>query len=150
MCYGRRKTYQCTVCGPGATVWTGTLFECDNQNLITLRHREFKLGSSSGACIFNNRALIANSVGISFDANCRECFVSELSFIPEDDFGNKTIRCLHNNGTVENLVDETTVHVVTGKVSMSITLSNNYHSKLMQSHFLPLTTFLLVLLIKRI
>ena len=117
VCSGRRQTYQCTVCGPGATVWTGTLFECDNQNLITLRHREFENGSSSGEC--NNRALIASSIGTSLDSNCsRECFVSELSFIAESDFSNKTIKCLHNNGTVENLVDETTVHVITGKMSM--------------------------------
>ena len=40
--------YECTVCGKGATVWTGNLFECASNEII-LHHRGFESGIS-GEC----------------------------------------------------------------------------------------------------
>ena len=51
--------FECTVCGVGATVWTGSLFDCIGGEIL-LRHRLFE--SVSGKC--NNGAVIARSIGV--------------------------------------------------------------------------------------
>lgn len=58
-CPGYNVTYECTVCGEGATVWTGCLFDCHSDE-ITLRHSLFVTDSASGEC--NNGAVVARSI----------------------------------------------------------------------------------------
>ena len=111
ICSGHKVTYQCTVCGEGATAWTGSLFDCPGDNII-LRHVGFyhENISVTGEC--NNRALIARSIGI-ITKNCTPCFISQLSFSANIVIGNDTIECVHIDGTTETIVDITTIAIIT-------------------------------------
>lgn len=109
ICAGHEVIYQCTVCGQGATEWTGSLFDCAG-NTITLRHNQFWSGIG-GEC--NNGAVIARRIGTTI-INCSLCFISQLSFSASYDKNNKTILCLYVDGTSENIVDTTTMVITTG------------------------------------
>ena len=103
-------TYECTVCGEGATVWTGSFFDCTGGEII-LRHRLFEGTSATGEC--NNGAVIANSIGV-IDINCSRCYSSQIHFSADNDKNNKTIMCLHVDGTTETVVDTASVIITTG------------------------------------
>ena len=112
ICPGEEVTFQCTVCGEGATAWTGSLLECAG-NEITLRHSQFELESGSiGEC--NNGAIVARSIGVT-DTNGSHCYVSQLSFITSSDHNNKTIVCQNVTSTNITFVSEIVVIFVTGK-----------------------------------
>ena len=61
--------YTCTVSDPpqtGFTEWTGSNFECPNQNppeSVLLRHSVYSIGGSSATC--NNGAVFAQSIAVS-------------------------------------------------------------------------------------
>ena len=111
ICAGHEVIYQCTVCGQGATEWTGSLFDCVGGSII-LRHNRFGSGSVGGEC--NNGAVIASSIGTS-TINCSLCFISQLSFSASYDKNNKTISCVHIDDTSsETVVDTITVVITTG------------------------------------
>ena len=117
ICPGHEVTYQCTVCGGGATVWTGSLFDwqCPN-NIILLRHMRFYREDSSeslGGC--NNGTLTAKSIEV-ITTNSTSCFVSQLSISASIStfIENSTIECVHNNGTSEIVVDMVSVTFTTG------------------------------------
>ena len=103
-------TYECTVCGGGATVWTGSLFNCTSDK-ITLRHSQFE--TASGDC--NYGEITASSVRLD-TVNCSQCFVSQLRFLASNAENNKTILCKYFNGTREIFVDSATVTLTTGKI----------------------------------
>ena len=102
-------SYQCTVCGEGATVWTGSLFDCAGDE-ITLRHSQFVSGSI-GEC--NDGAVIARSIGVK-DTNGSCCYASQLSFTANSDHNNKTVTCLHISNINVTDVGSLSVFPVTG------------------------------------
>ena len=114
ICPGHDVRYECTVCGGGATVWTGSLslFDCTSGD-ITLRHSGFEGGLVTGEC--NNGALVARSTGI-ITINCTLCFISELhlsaNLVIESNYS--TVECLHVDGITETIVDTTTVIIARG------------------------------------
>ena len=130
ICAGYDVLYECTVCGRGATVWTGSLFNCVGDNII-LRHNLFENGLISGEC--NNGELIARSSEI-ITKNCTSCFISQLSFstnniIPRlvENNNYSTVECLHDDGITETTIDTATVAILTGIILCIIILyANNY------------------------
>ena len=116
ICPGHEVTYQCTVCGGAATVWTGSLFQdCPGGNIV-LRHMRFYHEDGSellGGC--NNGALTAKSIEV-ITTNSTSCFVSQLSISANIStfIENSTIECVHNNGTSEIVIDMVSVTFTTG------------------------------------
>ena len=105
-------SYECGICseGAGATVWTGSVFNCTSGE-ITLRHRDFGTELVSGEC--NSRNVTAHSTGV-LDTNSSRCFFSQLNVILSNDVKNKTVMCLHVDGTREAVVNTHTVGFTTG------------------------------------
>ena len=100
--------YECTVCGEGATIWTGSLFDCTSNDII-LSHRLFEDGSVSGArgeC--NNGAVTAQGIGVSRENNTN-CYVSQLHISMNTDINNKTVACIHDFNATATVVDTTTI-----------------------------------------
>ena len=117
ICPGYEVIYECTVCGEGATAWTGSLFACTGNEII-LRHHQFELGST-GEC--NDGAVIASSTGVMVVANGSQCYLSELSFIADSNHKDKTVTCLHIlSSTNATVVDETTVIFKTGMMMKAV------------------------------
>ena len=88
-CPGRMLNYTCTTVGTGNTRWGGTLFDCPS-NVIVLRHERFTSGPVVGVC--NGGAVRAQSVGVEDN-----CYTSQLTFIVDPSFNNKTVVCTHNS-----------------------------------------------------
>ncbi len=84
ICPGDIAAYRCTVCGAGATLWSGSIFECTSGEIL-LRHAEFlnnrSASSIGGQC--NKGAVVAQSIGVDVDTNSshsvRECYSSHLN-----------------------------------------------------------------------
>ena len=116
VCPGQEVIYECTICGDGATVWTGSLFDCTSGD-ITLRHSGFEGGLATGEC--NNGALIARSTRI-ITINSTSCFISQLKFSASLDLvieSNSTVECFHVDGKNETIVDTVPVVFTTGNVT---------------------------------
>ena len=108
ICPGNEVTYECTVCGQGATVWTGSssLFNCRSGEII-LRHRAFEEETSGECNLIINRAVVANSVGpgVTDLNNLITCYTSQLHLRNQTYSDGDNITCLHNNGVSESVVD---------------------------------------------
>ena len=107
-------TYECTVCGQGATVWTGSsnLFNCHDGEIL-LRHQRFK-EHTSGECNTINGAVVANSTGPGVAGiNNFTCYTSQLHLRNQSYSDGDNITCLYNNGISESDVD-TAIIATTG------------------------------------
>ena len=107
ICPGHELIYQCTVCGEGVTVWTGSLFNCTSNNII-LSHRLFEdeFGTTREC---NNGAVTAHSVGVLRE-NDTDCYISQLVISKNTDINNKTVTCLRSAGGNETVIDTKTVN----------------------------------------
>ena len=110
VCLGHEVTYECTVCGEGATVWTGSLFDCTSGEIV-LRHRDFNSSLTHGIC--NNKTVDATDVTI---INGSECYTSQLRFVINHDQINKTVTCLH-----DRVVNNTVTQITVGEISVTVT-----------------------------
>ena len=109
--------YECTVCGEGATVWTGNLFECASNEII-LRHGGFESGIT-GEC--NRGAVTVAGIGIlERDANSSRCFRSLLNISANTPTNNKTITCLHVDGINAAVIDTLSISFTTGACKSKI------------------------------
>ena len=91
-CPGDILTYECAVTGGpgGATVWTGTVFNC-TQNEISLVHSRFNTPSGAfGLC--NNGAIKGYSIGV--EANY---YTSQLNVTMLPSTSGKSVSCSHDN-----------------------------------------------------
>ena len=112
MCPRRESVaYECTVCGIGATIWTGSLFDCIG-NEILLRHHSYESGTV-GQC--NDGRVTAYSTGVS-DVNGSHsvCYSSQLRILVENDDSNKTVTCLADDGSAETVIGTASIHFTTG------------------------------------
>ena len=104
-------------------MWTGSLFECQNKQII-LRHMEFRNDLVSGECYSSNGAVItAQSIGQGEpDMNTNGvCYTSHLRLQNVTmSYNNKTIACLHNDGT-EMVVHNVSINVITGALHKNLT-----------------------------
>ena len=111
ICPGHTLTYECTVCGEGATVWNGDLFNCTSNDII-LSHRVFEDESGTRReC--NNGAVTAHSDGVLRENNTN-CYISQLHISMNADINNKTVTCSHTSGPNETVVDTKAVDFTAG------------------------------------
>ena len=101
-CLGEVLTFTCTVVdsGDGATVWSGSAFDCDG-NEITLIHRNFNRGTLGGC---NERAIIGESIGVSDD---RTCFTSRLNVTVSTGLNNNTVNCSNSGVRIQSIGSST-------------------------------------------
>ena len=105
-------SFECTVCGVGATVWTGSLFDCGGYDEIVLRHSLFEYyGSVSGEC--NNGVVLARSIGV-LGVNDSYCYSSQLNVIISSAMNNKTVTCLRDDGISVTVIDTLKINITTG------------------------------------
>lgn len=95
ICPGDILTYECTVTGGHATVWTGSAFDCPSAgNDITLLHSHFM---HKGSC--NNGTIMARSLSVKGNN-----YTSQFNVTVASDMAGKTIECLKSNGTHDILL----------------------------------------------
>ena len=112
VCPGDEIRYECSISGPGSTVWNGTLFHCPTQkNQLFLLHSRFE--GAIKYCNSTNRYIIAYAIK-------REnfCFTSQLIFNANTAVNPFTVTCAHDNEVdlMPSIVDSHTVTVTTGKL----------------------------------
>ena len=98
-CPGDNMTFECSVAGPVATVFQGSAFDCENSgNTINLLHSRFhSTNGTNGTC--NNGAIVGQSLNVEGN-----CYASQLHVIISLDLLGKTIECVHDNGTLTEVV----------------------------------------------
>ena len=99
-CPNEVLTFNCTVVGGAATVWSGTAFTCTSGEII-LAHTEFPLQALEvcGDAISANITSVENGY-----------FTSQLRVNVSSEMNNKTITC-----TGSGKVGETTLTVISGR-----------------------------------
>ena len=107
---GDTLTFNCTVLGSagGATVWTGTAFDCPN-NEITLLHSSYKSGrhGAFGSC--NNGAIVAQSLGVE-----DSYYTSQLN-----------VKVTTNNNMIgKTIICENALNLTNSVVQFSTTIKN--------------------------
>ena len=131
ICVGQEITYECTVCGEGATVWTGSLrlFRCTGSDII-LRHRNF-LEMAMGACLDGPINISARSISQrEFDANTNlTCYTSQLTLQNIiTNVNNNTVMCIHLiNETSQRIVGRTSVRLTKGKILIKAFHANMHY-----------------------
>ena len=90
-CPGDTLTYECTVVGAGATIWTGSAFNCSASNYtILLIHNFFSLAKGDyGSC--NNGDIVGQSLSVEGNN-----YTSQLNVTVISDTAGRTIECLHD------------------------------------------------------
>ena len=86
-CPGKVLTYTCSVVGGSATIWGGSAFDCD-RNEIVLHHGDFSNGTS-GRC--NDGAILGESVNV--DGNL---YTSQLNVTVHKGLSYKIVTCSSN------------------------------------------------------
>ena len=118
ICPGQESemTYECTVCGQGATVWTGSsdLFNCLSGGIILL-HRAFE-GETSGKCNLIDGAVVANSVGPGVTGiNNLTCYTSQLHLRNQSYSEGDNVTCFHSTTTLsESVIGSDIIIKITG------------------------------------
>ena len=109
-CPNEVLTFTCTTVGSGATIWSGSAFQCSTGEII-LRHNAFAGESpQSGNC----EDIVGESVGVQGN-----CYTSRLHVPVSAEVTNRTVRCLYNSDTT-TLIDEVQISVITGNLTVSI------------------------------
>ena len=109
VCSGDVVTYECNVCGGNATltVWSGSGFQCES-NEILLSHRDFeRTGSESGVC--NNGEIVGQ-----IESAEKKCYLSQLNITFSDELQDSTVVCSVDNGTVSSQIDRKVLQRSTG------------------------------------
>ena len=118
VCPGDTLTFQCTVIGKGSTVWQGSAFYCsESGGGLILRHHQFANGTLHKYCDGENVYVVARTIGVTDNS-----YISELSLIVSLEMTNKTVECVHDNGTHVNIVDTTAVSITTGKCCIRLVI----------------------------
>ena len=105
VCPGDILSYECTVTGTerGATIWTGSAFNCYE---IVLYHYRFNTGTNR-TC--NNGAIVGRSLSIEGNN-----YTSQLNVTVKPDTAGKTIGCIHDNVTHEIFIFSSIIPTITG------------------------------------
>ena len=109
--------YQCTVRGIGSTVWQGTAFRCSNSDgTLILQHIQSTFVNDTDECADDTaaRTVVAIAQGVEIIQNSTDkYYISQLKLTVRSETDNKTVQCVHDNGTQEDIVGTTTVTIVT-------------------------------------
>ena len=109
-CLGHTQIFECTICGPGFTVWQGSALQCQaSDSEIRLRHSLFSTSEAHGQC--NDGAIVARSVGSQAG-----CFTSALTVVIGLEMINQTIECVYyDNVQISSLtIGETRLIITEG------------------------------------
>ena len=107
-CEGYDQVYECRVTGSGATVWTGTAFDCSN-NEITILHSS----SSTGVEIpCNDGAIVGRLIRAE-----NNTYISQLTVSVSAQMVGTSISCSHDSrGT--HLIGSLLLTLTTGNASV--------------------------------
>ena len=115
VCPGHELRLQCTVVGPGFTVWKGSAFNCSSHSdKINLRHVRFEGGEATGGC--NNGRISGHAVNKTSDGD-GDKFMSQLTIQlgVNDSLDGRTVECAHDNLTETITINTYTIHYTRGK-----------------------------------
>jgi hypothetical protein len=86
--------YECTVSGNGATIWTGTAFDCSSiNNEFTIFHSTNDTSEVPKYC--SNGAIIGRTIGPAEN----DSYTSRITIQVSNEFNGKTAVCVHDDGT---------------------------------------------------
>ena len=124
ICPGDKIRYECSISGPGSTVWNGTLFHCPAQhNEIFLLHSRFD--GAIKYCNSTDRFITAHAIK-------REnfCFTSQLTFNVNPGVKQTTVSCVHDDEVdlMLSVIDSHTVTITTGKLHGYIVIIIGLHN----------------------
>ena len=92
-------------------MWRGSAFDCDERtNQIQLRHSQFEHGAAMGVC--NNERINGSSLR-RVDLNFTSQLVVQLDI--NSTLEERTVACVHNNGSHETVVGNYTIAYTRGK-----------------------------------
>ena len=118
-CPGQQLSYECTTVGPVATVWLGSAFQCENNNIL-LRHSQFtSLQGVSGTC--NNGAIAGHSRRVE-----ENCFTSQLNITVSSNMNGQTVQCAHNDGQTLSIIGTNEIAITTSIYIPSMTWLFSY------------------------
>ena len=107
-CQGHNVTYECTVSGNGATIWTGTAFDCSSaNNELIIFHSTNDTSEMSEYC--NNGAIIGRAIGAKNDS-----YTSQITIQVSNEFNGTTVVCAHDNGTDTIEIGSAMLNITTG------------------------------------
>ena len=107
-CPNNVLTYECTVTGPGSTVWKGSAFECTSGEIV-LQHNLFdQMPAAAGVC--NGGLFVAYGIRVANNS-----YTSQLNVTVSHSTAGKTIQCAYDNGQHETIIGTDTVSITTGK-----------------------------------
>jgi hypothetical protein len=106
VCAGQQLLYECTVVGPGTTVWEGSVFRCAGGSIL-LSHSQFSSGTSD---VCNNGAIVGRSLSV-VDNNC---YSSQLSITTDTTMDGETVQCVYNNRSSDIIIGTRTIDIITG------------------------------------
>ena len=118
ICQGYNATFECSVVGPGSTVWRGSGFRDCTNNRITLFHSQFT-GGTVGIC--NDGAIVGRSIGVEND-----CYTSQLNVFVSSDVIGTSVFCSYDDGLNEFDRGNLTVTLTTGKCIEKIIMTNKH------------------------
>ena len=108
ICEGHNVTYECTVSGNGATIWTGTAFDCASaNNELIIFHNTNDTSEISKYC--NKGAIIGCAIKAENDS-----YTSQITIQVSDEFNGTTVVCAHDNGTDTTEVASAILSITTG------------------------------------
>ena len=110
VCPGHEVVFECTTTGGVATVWQGSIFNCERMtNSIPLRHSQFSnIETVVGVC--NDGAIKAH--GISLYGNN---YTSQLNVTIDESMLGQSIQCTHDDGRQVNVIGQKTFMIDKGK-----------------------------------
>lgn len=94
-CIGQTVTFECIVTGGTITVWSGSAFMCEG-NEISLRHGRFTNSEAIGSC--NDEAIVGRGV-----ASNGTQFTSQLDVILSSELLGDTVSCSVEDGSNLNI-----------------------------------------------
>ena len=115
VCPGHELWLQCTVVGPGFTIWKGSAFNCSStSDEIFLRHSQFESGKVIRGC--NYGRIIARGINKTSDSD-GDKYISQLTIQlgVNDSLDGRTVECVHDNLTQRITINTYTIHYTRGK-----------------------------------
>lgn len=106
VCAGQQLIYECTVVGPGTTIWEGTVFRCAGGSVL-LSHSQFLSGTTD---VCNNGRIVGHSLSV-IDNNC---YTSQLSITTDVTMDGESVQCVHNNRERDITIGTRIIDIIIG------------------------------------
>ena len=130
ICEGHNVTYECTVSGNGATIWTGTAFDCASaNNELIIFHSTNDTSEMSTYC--NNEAITVHAIRAENNS-----YTSQITIQISDEFNGTTVICAHDNGTDTVEIGSAILNITTGTYRQKLFLQYYLCINKTQIHFL--------------